>query len=136
MRLEVQKQIWGLSRTQAKQVTVRFDIIAAILGEDIANHLAVQRIGIAQTKKRPRVLAQGLEELENSPSDSFGLATFNRLDLVSCIKEALDEQGGIDAMFPEDSNTITVLKKVKASLPSKSKVSSPIPSPQKENEDE
>lgn len=131
MKRAVKEQLWGLSRTQAKQVTVRYDIIAAVLGDEIATALAVKKMAMAQKKPKVHILAKALEELENDPPASYGLATYNRNDLVSCMEEAIKEAGGLDKMFPNEVDTTTPLQKVRAKIDG-GKVVAPPPQKKKE----
>ena len=123
MKRAVKEQLWGLSRTQAKQVTVRFDIIAAVIGKEEAETLAVKIVGMAQKKTKSKVLAKAIKELEAAPPNSYGLATFNREDLVSCMQEAIAEAGGLDKMFPDEQDNTTPLQKIRKKVGKDSQLS-------------
>lgn len=77
--------VWGLKRTQAESVTVRFDLVADIIGEQEAKVLCTQKMRAGEKKTRSPTLTLAL--LEEAEKDTTGLATFVRSDLLEIIEE-------------------------------------------------
>lgn len=133
---DIQTQMNGLVRTQAKFVYVRTDLVATILGDDITNHICLQKTNVASAPARSTELGVAIQHITKK-SSNHGLGKFNRAQLFALLHERIEEAGGIKAFVEEDSDVeLTELEKVRKQLSSSSPPEENVPSPEENDEDE
>lgn len=81
-----------LHRTPAEEVTVKFQQVVDLIGEEKANELALAAsAGLTEKAPNTRLRKIGAYKLVNSE-----LATFNRLALIEAIEEDNEEYRELD----------------------------------------
>ena len=123
-RKHIEDQLAGLKNTQAKEVSVRSDIIEAVLGEDIANYLAVQKTTLAYSKPKSAKLETSIRAMNVKESPTQSLGKYNRLELLEAMEEMIEEKGGLDSMFPaeQQKSTLQLIRDEVSSSPQESVV--------------
>jgi len=123
-RKHIEDQLAGLKNTQAKEVSVRSDIIEAVLGKDIANYLAVQKTTLASAKPKSANLETSIRAMKVKESPTHSLGKYNRLELLEAMEEMIEEKGGLDSMFPaeQQKSTLQLIRDEVSSSPQESVV--------------
>jgi len=88
-----------LNRTQAVEVSVRYDQVEELIGEDKAYQLA---LSLSSMNQKPHKDRRG----QRVRSSSHGLATYNRKELIDAIDEAATPKPTYKpaTLFPQEEN--------------------------------